>query len=74
MKNTDKIFIAGHRGMVGSAIMRRLEKTGHTNLALRTSKELDLIDQAAVERFFSEEKPQYVFLAAARVGGIHHNE
>src|SRR5690606_36960346 len=67
------IYIAGHRGMVGSAIRRRLEKEGFTNFTFRTSQELDLRDQAAVRDFFEAEKPDYVFLAAAKVGGIHAN-
>lgn len=68
-----KIYIAGHKGLVGSAIMRRLESAGFTNLIFRTSAELDLCSQQAVESFFAAEKPQYVFLAAARVGGIYAN-
>lgn len=68
-----KIFVAGHRGLVGSAIVRRLRAEGHDNLLLRTSKELDLRDQAATARFFAEERPDYVFLAAAKVGGIFAN-
>jgi GDP-L-fucose synthase len=68
-----KIYIAGHRGMVGSAIVRRLNELGYNNLVYRTSKELDLRRQADVEKFFEEEKPEYVFLAAAKVGGIHAN-
>jgi GDP-L-fucose synthase len=74
MKKTDKIYVAGHRGMVGSAIVSKLEKEGYTNLVLRTSRELDLIDQAAVQQFFADERPAYVFLAAARVGGIQAND
>jgi len=73
MKKEDKIYIAGHRGMVGSAILRKLKETGYTNFVLKTSKELDLRDQAAVSKFFAEEKPDYVFLGAAKVGGIHAN-
>lgn len=73
MNKSEKIFIAGHRGMVGSAILRRLQKERFENFALRTSKELDLRDQAAVKKFFESEKPDYVFLAAAKVGGIHAN-
>jgi len=73
MEKAAKIYIAGHRGMVGSAICRKLEKEGYTNLLLRTSSELDLRDQQAVTDFFSKEKPEYVFLAAARVGGIIAN-
>ena len=73
MEKKSKIYIAGHRGMVGSAIVRRLEENGYTNIIYKTSVELDLRDQAAVEKFFEEEKPEYVFLAAAKVGGIHAN-
>jgi len=69
----DKIFIAGHRGLVGSAIVRQLESRGFTNLLMRTHKELDLTNQAAVQAFFKQEKPDYVILAAAKVGGIHAN-
>ncbi|QNR83914.1 GDP-L-fucose synthase [Pedobacter riviphilus] len=68
-----KIYIAGHRGMVGSAIYRKLQKEGFSNLIVRTSSELDLRDQLAVQNFFNEEKPEYVFLAAAKVGGIVAN-
>ncbi|MBW1964732.1 MAG: GDP-L-fucose synthase [Deltaproteobacteria bacterium] len=68
-----RIYIAGHRGLVGSAITRRLQATGHTNLILKTSTELDLRDQGAVMRFFEETRPEYVFLAAAKVGGILAN-
>jgi GDP-L-fucose synthase len=68
-----KIYIAGHRGMAGSAIFRRLEKEGYGNLIIRTSSELDLRDQGAVAGFFEAEKPEYVFLAAAKVGGIIAN-
>lgn len=73
MKKTDKIYVAGHNGMVGSAIVRALQKQGFENLVYRTSKELDLRNQEAVDQFFSEEKPHYVFLAAAKVGGIIAN-
>ncbi|MCX6296948.1 MAG: GDP-L-fucose synthase [Bacteroidetes bacterium] len=73
MNITDKIYVAGHRGMVGSAIVRRLQKDGFTNIVTRTSKELDLRNQQAVADFFASEKPQYVFLAAAKVGGIIAN-
>lgn len=73
MNITDKIYIAGHRGMVGSAIKRKLEKEGFTNIITRTSAELDLRNQQAVSDFFATEKPDYVFLAAARVGGIMAN-
>lgn len=68
-----KIFVAGHRGMVGSAIVRCLQAEGYDNLLLRSSDRLDLRDQAAVTRFFSDERPEYVFLAAAKVGGIMAN-
>lgn len=68
-----KIFVAGHRGLVGSAIVRRLEAGGYANLLLRTRKQLDLLDLAAVRKFFEREKPEYVFVAAARVGGIVAN-
>jgi len=73
MEKDSKIYIAGHTGMVGSAIVRKLEKEGYSNLVHRTSKELDLINQQAVSSFFEEEKPLYVFLAAAKVGGIEAN-
>lgn len=73
MHKTDKIYIAGHTGMVGSAILQALITRGFTNFVYRSSKELDLRNQVAVEQFFSEEKPQYVFMAAARVGGIIAN-
>lgn len=70
---TAKVYIAGHRGMVGSAIHRALLKRGHVNFVFRTSNELDLRNQAAVAKFFAEENPEYVFLSAAKVGGIHAN-
>ncbi|MFN8243097.1 MAG: GDP-L-fucose synthase [Ferruginibacter sp.] len=73
MNKTDKIFVAGHRGMAGSAITRRLQAEGYNNLVLRTSAELDLRNQAAVNDFFAAERPDYVFLAAAHVGGIMAN-
>lgn len=73
MQKTDKIFVAGHRGMVGSAIVRKLTDEGYTNLLLRTSAELDLRDQQQVNHFFAVENPKYVFLAAAKVGGIQAN-
>jgi GDP-L-fucose synthase len=73
MEKNAKIYIAGHRGMVGSAIRRKLESEGYTNLTYRTSKELNLEDQTAVRQFFREEAPEYVFMAAARVGGISAN-
>ena len=68
-----KIYVAGHRGLVGAAIVRRLQAFGFSNLVLRTHAELDLVDQAQVRAFFAEEKPEYVFMAAAKVGGIHAN-
>jgi GDP-L-fucose synthase len=73
METNSKIYIAGHRGMVGSAIARKLEQQGFTNIITRTSKELDLRSQQAVNDFFAKEKPEYVFLAAAKVGGIVAN-
>ncbi len=73
MHLSSKIYIAGHRGLVGSALVRRLRSEGYDNLLLRTSRELDLTDQRAVADFFAAEKPEYVFLAAARVGGILAN-
>ncbi len=69
-----KVYVAGHRGLVGSAIVRKLEQKGFSNLLLRTHQELDLTDQAATYRFFQEERPDYVFLAAAKVGGIQAND
>ncbi len=73
MNLNDKIYIAGHRGLVGSAIIRQLEARGFTNLIMRRHKELDLTNQTAVQDFFKQEKPDYVILAAAKVGGIHAN-
>ncbi|MFT7121325.1 MAG: GDP-L-fucose synthase [Neolewinella sp.] len=73
MNLNDKIYIAGHRGMVGSAIKRNLEAAGFSHIITRTSRELDLRDQRLVNRFFAEERPNYVFLAAAKVGGILAN-
>jgi len=73
MEINARIYIAGHNGMVGSAILRALKKRGYNNFILRSSKELDLRNQEAVSRFFEAEKPDYVFLAAAKVGGIHAN-
>ncbi|MEY4573357.1 MAG: hypothetical protein RLZ10_2641 [Bacteroidota bacterium] len=73
MKKESKIYVAGHRGMVGSALVRALEQNGYNNLLLRTSKELNLTDQLAVKEFFESEEPEYVFLAAAKVGGIVAN-
>ncbi len=72
-QSSPKIYVAGHRGMVGSAIVRALQSQGHSNLANRTHAELDLTNQAAVNTFFAEEKPDQVYLAAAKVGGIHAN-
>ena len=74
MNKTSKIYIAGHRGMVGSAIVRELQRQGYTNLITRTHAQLDLCRQADVEAFFATEKPEYVFLAAAKVGGIIANQ
>jgi GDP-L-fucose synthase len=68
-----KIYVAGHRGLAGSAIVRELQKQGYTNLVMRTHAELDLEDAGATQRFFEQERPELVFLAAARVGGIHAN-
>jgi len=73
MNKHDKIYVTGHNGLVGSAIMRKLKFDGYDNIITRTHKELDLVDQYAVECFFSENKPNYVFLAAAKVGGIGAN-
>lgn len=73
MRPDSRIYIAGHRGLVGSALMRRLVAGGYRNLIVRSHAELELTDQAALREFFSREKPEYVFLAAARVGGIHAN-
>ncbi|MCI5887982.1 MAG: GDP-L-fucose synthase [Brachyspira sp.] len=73
MNKNDKIFVAGHRGLVGSAIKRELEKKGYTNIVTRTHKELDLTDSKVVSEFFEAEKPDYVILSAAKVGGIQGN-
>lgn len=73
MQKSDKIFVAGHRGLVGSAIKRELESKGYTNILIRTHKELDLTNSHAVQNFFEEEKPDYVIISAAKVGGIHGN-
>ena len=73
LTSASRIFVAGHRGLVGSAIVRRLEETGSRNLLLRDRAQLDLLDQAAVTRFFAEHRPEFVFLAAAKVGGIMAN-
>lgn len=73
MEKNARIYVAGHRGMVGSALVRKLEAEGYNQIIKRTHKELDLIDQKAVQKLFEEEKPEYVFLAAAKVGGIQAN-
>ncbi|OEC99666.1 GDP-L-fucose synthase [Rhizobium sp. YK2] len=73
MEKNSKIYVAGHRGMVGSAIVRRLHAAGYQNIVTRTHSQLDLTDQAAVSAFLDMEKPHYVFMAAAKVGGIHAN-
>ena len=73
MNKKDKIYVAGHRGLVGSALMRRLAQQGYENLIVRTHNELDLTVESDVAKFFQKEKPDYVFLAAAKVGGIHAN-
>jgi len=73
MKPTTKIFVAGHRGMVGSAIIRHLQQKGFENIIIRSRSELDLCDQQAVQKFFKEVKPEEVYLAAAKVGGVHAN-
>lgn len=73
MRTQDVIYVAGHRGLVGSALVRRLQHGGYNNLVLRTHAELDLTNQQAVRQFFDQEKPRHVFLAAAKVGGIHAN-
>ena len=74
MDNNDIRYVAGHRGLVGSAICKKLGQEGYQNLIVRTHAELDLLRQIDVEEFFSREKPEYVFLAAAKVGGIHAND
>ena len=74
MDTTSKIYVAGHRGMVGSAIVKKLNQSGYENIVTRTSKELDLTNQSAVNGFFETEKPEYVFLSAAKVGGILAND
>lgn len=73
MNEDSRVFVAGHRGLVGAAIVRELQRLGYRNLLVRSSAELDLRNQAAVEQFFNDERPEYVFLAAAKVGGIHAN-
>ncbi len=70
MEKSSKIYVAGHTGLVGSAITRNLKKNGYKNLLLKTHNELELLDQKEVQNFFENEKPEYVFLAAAKVGGI----
>ena len=74
MKKTSKIYVAGHRGLVGSAIVKNLTCKGYTNIITRTHVELDLTNQKAVSQFFEQEKPEYVILAAAKVGGIVAND
>lgn len=74
MEKNSKIYVAGHRGMVGSAIVRELEKQGYTNIITKSHSELNLCRQDKVEEFFKREKPEYVFLAAAKVGGIMANQ
>lgn len=74
MEKNSKIYVAGHKGMVGSAIVRELQKQGYTNIITKTHSELDLCRQEEVEKFFEKEKPEYVFLAAAKVGGIIANQ
>ena len=74
MEKNSKIYVAGHKGLVGSAITRRLQAEGYSNLIFRTFEELDLMDQVATAKFFETEKPEYVFLAAAKVGGIKAND
>ena len=73
MEKDAKIYVAGHRGLVGSAIVRGLTAQGYSNIIVRSSAELDLRNQQAVNDFFAQERPEYVFLAAAKVGGIHAN-
>ena len=73
VEKSSSIFVAGHRGMVGSAIVRKLQAEGYTNILTKTSSELDLMNQADVNAFFASNKPEFVFLAAAKVGGIHAN-
>ena len=74
MDKTSKIYVAGHQGMVGSAIIRELQREGYERIVVRTHEELDLCRQEAVEHFFDTERPEYVFLAAAKVGGIEANQ
>src|SRR6185436_10688548 len=74
MEKTSRIYVAGHRGLVGSAIWRELERQGFQHLIGYSRKEVDLLDKTQVERFYAREKPEYVFVAAARVGGIYAND
>ena len=74
MEKDAKIYVAGHRGMVGGAILRKLQQENYTNIIVKTHEELDLINQQEVNKFFMKEKPDYVFLAAAKVGGIMANK
>jgi GDP-L-fucose synthase len=74
VERSAKVYVAGHTGLMGSALVQRLRETGHSNLILRTRRELDLADAAAVEKFFAQAQPEYVFLAAAKVGGILAND
>ena len=74
MEKNAKIYVAGHRGLAGSALVRRLRRGGYTNLITRTHAELDLTDAAATRAFFAEQRPDYVMLAAAKVGGILAND
>ena len=73
MKKSSKIYVAGHRGLAGSAILRELQRLGYTNLVVRTHAELDLEDAVATQQFFEQQRPDLVFMAAAKVGGIHAN-
>ena len=73
MNKDSRIYVAGHRGLVGSAIWRTLQREGYTNLIGRTRREVDLLDPVAVQHFYATEQPEYVFIAAAKVGGIHAN-
>ena len=73
MNKNSKIYVAGHKGLVGSAIVRELERQGYTNIIMRTKLDLDLMKQSDVYDFFADENPEYIFLAAAKVGGIHAN-
>ena len=73
MKKNSRIYVAGHNGLMGSSLLRLLKEKNYSNLITRTHKSLDLTDQKAVDRFFAKEQPEYIFLSAARVGGIHAN-